>query len=308
MRGRAPKRKGGGPPGINNLNEVATMWPTPAASLINDEESPETFLARQEGLKAKGINGNGAGTPLTMAVKLEPMPLAWPTASARDWKSGHASDQTLDKNARPLNEIAMAWATPRATDCDKMSSMSTARKGVRKPDSLPEQIRTPSHLWSSASTTDAKGRAYTRDGGKKGAERLSLTGEAQTYGSFSPQSAPDLETETDGPASSPSHPSFPRPCLGPIAQSLPDEISVYRLWSEQQRRNGAIRPHIRRFWRPSLNPSFVEWLMAWPPEWTACACSATAFIHWQRRMRTSLSRLRSSHVVDTEPKRQMSLL
>ena len=39
----------------------------------------------------------------------------WPTASARDWKNGKASQQTLDRNARPLSEIVRlaGWGTPR---------------------------------------------------------------------------------------------------------------------------------------------------------------------------------------------------
>lgn len=123
MRMKTSQRVGGGRPGVSNMNEVAALWPTPSASLTNDGEQPETFLARQEGLKAKGINGNGAGISLTVAVKVAPMPSASartrPTASARDWKSGAASDETMERNARPLNEIAERWTTPRSSDGDK---------------------------------------------------------------------------------------------------------------------------------------------------------------------------------------------
>lgn len=39
---------------------------------------------------------------------------AWGTPAARDWKSGEAGQETLDKNARPLSEQAVltAWKTP----------------------------------------------------------------------------------------------------------------------------------------------------------------------------------------------------
>ena len=37
--------------------------------------------------------------------------LLWPTPSARDWKSGKASKATMERNARPLNEVVL-WATP----------------------------------------------------------------------------------------------------------------------------------------------------------------------------------------------------
>jgi hypothetical protein len=43
---------------------------------------------------------------------------AWGTPAARDWKSGDASQDTLDRNARPLNELAMlaGWTSPQARD------------------------------------------------------------------------------------------------------------------------------------------------------------------------------------------------
>lgn len=44
--------------------------PTPSACVANDGERPETWLARREVVKAKGINGNGMGMPLTIAAQL----------------------------------------------------------------------------------------------------------------------------------------------------------------------------------------------------------------------------------------------
>lgn len=41
----------------------------------------------------------------------------------------------------------------------------------------------------------------------------------------------------------------------------------------------------------SLNPSFVEWLMGWPPGWTGSGCSETEWFLWRRRMRGELSTL-----------------
>jgi len=34
----------------------------------------------------------------------------WPTPTARDWRSGKASEATMAKNSRPLSEVV--WATP----------------------------------------------------------------------------------------------------------------------------------------------------------------------------------------------------
>lgn len=60
----------------------SSVLPTPDASVANDGQSPESFLARQAKLKARGYNANGMGTPLAMAVKL------LPTTTARDADSG----------------------------------------------------------------------------------------------------------------------------------------------------------------------------------------------------------------------------
>ena len=88
-----------------------SLWPTPSAANPNAQESLETWQARREELKAKGTNGNGCGTPLGVAVRLE-----WATPTARDWKSGQASDATMARNSRPLNEQVANWPTPAARD------------------------------------------------------------------------------------------------------------------------------------------------------------------------------------------------
>lgn len=74
---------------------LVQTWPTPDASVMQDGEGPETFLARREALKAKGVNGNGMGTPLAMAVQLE----GWPTPGAADWKSGTGWDHAESSSA-----------------------------------------------------------------------------------------------------------------------------------------------------------------------------------------------------------------
>ena len=63
----------------DKIRELATvvrdrMLPTPSAGLHNYDEQPECFMARRERLKAKGINGNGAGIPLGVVVKMLPTP------------------------------------------------------------------------------------------------------------------------------------------------------------------------------------------------------------------------------------------
>ncbi len=49
---------------------IGRILPTPSACVANDGERPETWLARREVVKAKRINGNGMGMPLTIAAQL----------------------------------------------------------------------------------------------------------------------------------------------------------------------------------------------------------------------------------------------
>jgi hypothetical protein len=36
----------------------------------------------------------------------------WATPQARDWRSGEASDETMERNARPLNDQVSHWSAP----------------------------------------------------------------------------------------------------------------------------------------------------------------------------------------------------
>jgi len=119
------------------------------AAVSNDGEQPETFFARRQEIKAKGINGNGMGTPLAIAAKAWPTPSAklgddrrgfpspelaaariksgrsnlddavsnWPTPTSRDWKdTGNLAN--VPENGL-LGRVAANWSTPRATDGEK---------------------------------------------------------------------------------------------------------------------------------------------------------------------------------------------
>ena len=54
--------------GQANLADVAQMWPTASASVANDGETLESWKARQQRNIEKHYNGNGMGTPLTVAA------------------------------------------------------------------------------------------------------------------------------------------------------------------------------------------------------------------------------------------------
>jgi hypothetical protein len=74
MRARAPKREGGGPPGISNLNEQATLsaWATPTVA-----DSRRGAFASEE-----AIDKDGRGGQLPTQATLS----QWGTPVSRDWK------------------------------------------------------------------------------------------------------------------------------------------------------------------------------------------------------------------------------
>ena len=55
--------------------------------------------------------------------------LGWPTTAARDWKSGAASQETLDGNARPLTEIAALCAVHPGSCVEGLASNGVVLKG-----------------------------------------------------------------------------------------------------------------------------------------------------------------------------------
>ncbi len=57
------------------------LRPTPVAGAFNDGESVESWLARRDRQKKLGRNGNGIGTPLTIAIRLLPTPMASDSAA-----------------------------------------------------------------------------------------------------------------------------------------------------------------------------------------------------------------------------------
>ena len=70
------------------------LWPVPSP-MAGDAQSARNATATRYRIPPTGIH---AGTTLTDYVTL------FPTPSARDWKSSHASQATMQKNTRPLNE------------------------------------------------------------------------------------------------------------------------------------------------------------------------------------------------------------
>lgn len=72
------------------------MWPTPAADRVSQRTDTQ-------------LSGDGRETPNKLGWAVA----KWATPSASPWRSGDASDETFEKNSRPLNEQATRfWSTP----------------------------------------------------------------------------------------------------------------------------------------------------------------------------------------------------
>lgn len=73
------------------LVDAVRPWPTPRA--CDGEKGGNPRLAARGDLQAAVRLEEGAGG-------------RFPTPSARDWKSSHATEATFSANSRPLNEVA----------------------------------------------------------------------------------------------------------------------------------------------------------------------------------------------------------
>jgi hypothetical protein len=96
---------------LTSARDGSHLLPTPNAGNFNSGESLESWEARRQRNLAKGINGNGQGTSLAIAVQLLPTP------SARDGKSVSRAGERGRSSARaPLPEVVHLLPTPNARD------------------------------------------------------------------------------------------------------------------------------------------------------------------------------------------------
>jgi hypothetical protein len=227
---------------ITSLAVKVQTWPTPRAE---DAESAG--------------NHPGATDSLTGAAK------EWPTPSARDWKSGEASQETMDRNARPLNEVATLWTTPQAHDTAPGDPNRVNRYGTKHgARNLTDDVT----LWSTPNTPSG-GRTLpaehvqSRGQTEKGKRQVGLEMEARYW-----------RTPSAGHADKGASQSPEKRLAGGHTVDLQDQAE----WNSflpaqptvsdgpQSSANGPTS-------RPRLNPMFVSWLMGFPAGWIGCDAS-----------------------------------
>lgn len=102
-----------GPPSMRSLEFVTALWPASATCVMQDGETPETWLARREKLKQSANNGNGCGTPLAMAANLWQTPQL-PGGGGKCRGQGRGEEALLPGQAEAV--AGKLWATPAASD------------------------------------------------------------------------------------------------------------------------------------------------------------------------------------------------
>jgi hypothetical protein len=98
------------PSKTNTNGSRQESWPTPSGSVVNDGETLASWEARKQRNLAKHCNGNGMGTPLTIAVQQH-----WATPQTRDNRSGGAERwENPQERSRNLNDQIAAVTTQNA--------------------------------------------------------------------------------------------------------------------------------------------------------------------------------------------------
>jgi hypothetical protein len=105
------------------LRNQAMTWPTASASVANDGETQEAWERRKQKNLEKYLNGNGMGTPLTIAAT------TWPTAVTNDAEK--RGDFNTERSPG-LAAAARTWPTPNVPNGGRTTSTSNYREDGSK--------------------------------------------------------------------------------------------------------------------------------------------------------------------------------
>ena len=236
--------------------DLMANWPTPMAG-----------TPAQNGNNAAG-NSDFSRRAEELAAQLWMTPTPTQTREGQSAEAIEAARRKARESSGAGNGFGLnlgaqvgLWGTPRGSDGEKGGPNQAFGAGGTP---LPAQAAN----WPTPAAHEPRLGVQNRSPGSKG-QQLSLSTIADRF----PRPAPGVARP--GPRSSPTART-----MRPLLRSMKSSASP-----------GGYRALLRGHSNPRLNPLFVEWLMGWPPGHALCDCSATEFIHWQRHMRSALSRL-----------------
>lgn len=177
-----------GPPGMNSLNHQAQLagWTSPRATDLGRQRTQEALERAREKGGSRALEDDvqlaGWGTPrvsdgtLAQTTTMPPsgpkgrlenevLLAGWATPACRDTRDGRASRETMEKNARPLNEQAVTlagWGTPTAKNAPYTYSQGDPTKPVLQLEGqarLTEPASTPGPTSTSSPVGTAKSGA-----------------------------------------------------------------------------------------------------------------------------------------------------
>ena len=94
-------------PPIADSGSIGSPWPTPMAG--TPAQNGNNYAGNNDGTRKMEVI-------LGLRETVNGPKTGWATPTARDWRSGAASETTMERNARPLNEQMVnlaSWGTPR---------------------------------------------------------------------------------------------------------------------------------------------------------------------------------------------------
>lgn len=129
------------------------LLPTPSAGNFNDGESLESWEARRQENLAKGINGNGMGTPLGVAVSLLPTPQAADARRGAESEIGGLRPSGAKRSDGLTTAVLLKTPTAQLAVNGGSQHPDKRREGGHGP-TLADQVE---HLLPTPNATDSQG-------------------------------------------------------------------------------------------------------------------------------------------------------